>query len=82
MILFAVTDNYGIYSFNTADGRYTILAYYHGRLILRDIIILGAAGARDLAALAEGLPDEADGDAIPAPETGLPYLSAGVLKFA
>lgn len=28
------------------------------------------------------LPDEADGDAIPAPGSGLPYLSAGVLKIA
>ena len=28
------------------------------------------------------LPDEANGDAIPAPGSGLPYLSSGVLKIA
>jgi len=32
--------------------------------------------------VAFNLPDEADGDPIPAPDSGLPYLSAGVFKIA
>lgn len=32
--------------------------------------------------IAFNLPDEADGDAIPSPGSGLPYLSGGVMKIA
>jgi len=83
-------------AFNTnpviLDTRGEASIFWNGiyKVVLRDaddVVIWTADNLSNDAAITAGkipwdLPDEANGDAIPAPGSRLPYLSGGVLKIA